>query len=64
MPDDEKPLPQTSLRVCFSLPVAKELERLRQTGLYGYTLEETAERVICSYLENLNQRFQKEAPFP
>lgn len=50
MPTDKTPLDRVPLEIELSEAVIRELERLLQTGLYGFTIKDVAERIICIYL--------------
>jgi hypothetical protein len=39
------------LTIIVTTPVEAHLKRLQATGLYGHTLEDVAERLICRALE-------------
>lgn len=48
-----KALPRIHLTIEISGSVARELERRVETGLYGVTLSDAAERILCEGLRQL-----------
>ena len=50
MASDKVPLDHVKLEVEFPKPVIEELKRLLRTGLYGFTIEDVVERIICIHL--------------
>jgi hypothetical protein len=53
---DDDALTTDPLVLMLTSPVFDELERLRDTGLYGSTLSDVAERVLCRAIERMQRR--------